>query len=57
MPVIQVQAAPQRNQKSARGISSGTTSFLVGPSSLPAKGPLTKLKNQRCPIHITPATT
>ena len=42
--MIQVQAAPQRNQKSARGISSGTTFCFVGPSSFAAIGAFTKLK-------------
>jgi len=42
--VIQVHAAPQRNQKSARGISSGTTFCFVGPSSFAAIWAFTKLK-------------
>src|SRR5438552_16020662 len=54
-PVIHVHAAPQRNQKSARGSSSGLTTFLVGPSIFPWKGPLTQLKKYRCPIQVIPA--
>ena len=42
--MIQVQAAPHRNQKRARGMSSGTTFCLVGPSSFAASGAFTKLK-------------
>src|SRR5262249_29888678 len=56
-PITHVQAAPQRNQKSARGRSCGTTVFLPGPSSVPSKAPLTKLKKYRSPIHKIPATT
>src|SRR5262245_61061584 len=57
MPVTHVQSARQRNQKSARGISSGTTTFFVPPSMVAAKGPFTKLKKYRCPIQTMPATT
>src|SRR5215470_13816928 len=55
-PVTQVQAAPQRNQNRARGISSGTTFFLVSPSMVAAKGPLTQLKKYSIPIQTIPAT-
>src|SRR3954466_8947474 len=57
MPLIHVYAAPQRNQYSARGISCGTTAFLEAASYVLATCALTKLKNQRWPIHITPAST
>ena len=42
-PVNHVHAAPQRNQYSARGISSGITFFLVSPSKVATKEPLIKL--------------
>src|SRR4029079_2535055 len=57
MPVIHVHAAPQRNQNSARGRSSGLTAFFVGPSIFPWNGVLTKLKKYRWPIHAMPAIT
>ena len=56
-PVTQVQAAPQRNQKSARGSSSGFTFFLVSPSCVPWKGMFTKLKKYSMPIQTMPAST
>src|SRR3989338_9907057 len=56
MPETQVQAAPQRNQYRARGISSGTTFLLESASYVLATWLLTKLKKYRWPIHAIPAT-
>src|SRR5713226_133583 len=57
IPVTHVYAAPQRNQSRARGISSGNTFLRESASYVLASCAFTKLKNHRCPIHITPATT
>src|SRR6185436_3046443 len=43
-PARTVATAPQRKYQSARGISSGTAIFLVGPSSFFINGTLTRLK-------------
>jgi hypothetical protein len=42
--VTHVYAAPQRNQYSVRGISSGMTFFFVSASIVGANAELTKLK-------------
>ena len=55
--MIHVHAAPQRKAQRARGISSGTTFFFVSASIVGTKFELTKLKNQRWPIHRMPAKT
>src|SRR5205085_294759 len=54
---IHVNAAPQRNQKSARGISSGTTFFFVSASIVGTNAELTQLKKYRRPIQRIPKNT
>jgi len=49
--------ADQRKKKRARGISSGTTFFLVSASKVAAKWTFTKLKKYSSPIQVIPEKT
>src|SRR5438045_9503185 len=55
-PISTVNRAPQRNQKRARGINSGTTLPLVGASSAFMNLTLTTLQEERRPIHVIAGT-
>src|SRR5579863_6402967 len=56
-PVTIVAIAPQRNQNSAVGAMNLVTAGFCSSGILGIDGVCTKLKYQRCPIHMMPLKT